>query len=253
MLSVMVIAKNEADNIERCLSSVSFADEIVVLDSGSEDATVALAKKFTDKVFTTDWQGYGVQKQRALNHCTQPWVLNLDADEWVDERLAKRIQQCIRKENTDAFRIPIVMNFYGKMLKRCSSPQRHVRLFKQEGARFSNDIVHEKVLLPETARVEKIREAIQHHSFRDVSHVIYKINRYSSYSARLRLEKNKKAGIGRAILASSWMFVRCYFLQRGFLDGRAGFLFAVFNAQGAFYRAVKQAYPDVALEDLPSP
>ncbi len=252
MLSVMVIAKNEADNIGRCLASVDFADEIIVLDSGSEDATISIAREYTDKVFMTDWRGYGVQKQRALMHCKGDWVLNLDADEWVEPKLREAIKKAIANNAADAWRIPIVMNFYGKALKHCSSPTRHVRLFKREGASYSDDIVHEKVCLKKDAVVGQISTPIMHRSFRDVSHMLEKMNRYSSYSARIRIEKNKTLGIGRAIVNASWMWFRCYFLQRGFLDGRAGLLFSLYNAQAAFYRGVKQKYQDARLHNLPS-
>ncbi|MCC5791793.1 MAG: glycosyltransferase family 2 protein [Legionellaceae bacterium] len=244
MLSVMVIAKNEADNIGRCLESVQFADEVIVLDSGSEDATVAVARKYTDKVYTTDWQGYGVQKQRALAHCQGTWVLNLDADEWVDPALQAAIRAAIADEKHDAWRVPIVMNFYGKAIPHCASPSRHARLFRRHGAQFSDDLVHEKIILPEGARIGQLKTPIMHRSFRDVSHMIQKMNRYSSYSARIRLEQQQSAGLFRACVSSGWMFLRCYALQRGFLDGRAGFLFAAYNAQAAFYRSVKQIYPD---------
>lgn len=130
MLSVMVIAKNEAKNIERCLRSVTFADEVVVLDSGSEDDTVAIAKRYTDNVFETDWPGYGLQKQRALEKCQGDWVLNLDADESVSDALREQIKSSIQQDEADAFRIPIIMHFYGKPLPHCSSPTRHARLFK---------------------------------------------------------------------------------------------------------------------------
>lgn len=244
MLSVMVIAKNEADNIKRCLESVQFADEIIVLDSGSEDATVAIARKYTDKVYSTDWRGYGVQKQRALRHCNGDWVLNLDADEWVSASLQTAIITAMQEEKFQAWRIPIVMTFYNKALPHCASPSRHARLFRRAEARFSEDIVHEKIVLPQNAQIGQIKTPIMHQSFRDVSHVLYKINRYSSYSARTRIKDKKTVGLGRGLLNSGWMFFRCYFLQRGFLDGKAGFLFAIFSAHGAFYRAVKQAYPD---------
>lgn len=244
MLSVVVIAKNEERNIGRCLESVQWADEIIVLDSGSEDNTVAIANAYTDKVFSTDWQGYGIQKQRALARATGEWVLNLDADESVSEALKQTIIAAISSNTFDAFRIPIRMFFYGKALRYSSSPKRHIRLFRREGARYSDDIVHEKIVLPPQARVGKIHETIQHHSFQDVSHALYKINRYSSYSAEIRLKEKKKVGLLKTLLGTSWMFFRCYVLQRGFLDGRAGFLFAILNAQGTFFRGIKQIYCD---------
>jgi len=250
VLSVMVIAKNEEDNIGRCLESVQFADEIVVLDSGSEDATIAIARKYTDNVYSTDWKGYGVQKQRALRRCTSDWVLNLDADEFVSPALRKEIIQAMQNKKFHAWRIPIVMCFYNKSLPHCSSPSRHARLFLREGAHFSEDIVHEKIVLSENAKIGHIKAPILHRSYRDVSHALNKMNRYSSYSASIRIKNKQTAGVGRAIVNSTWMFLRCYFLQRGFLDGKAGFLFAVLNAQGAFYRAIKQAYPDANFEKL---
>ncbi len=251
MLSVMIIAKNEATNIECCLQSIAFADEIVVLDSGSTDNTVALARQYTDKVYETDWPGYGRQKQRALEYCQGNWVLNLDADEYVSDSLRATIIDLMKEESKDAYRIPIIMHFYGKPLPHCSSPIRHARLFKRAGAYFSDDIVHEKIVLPKGSRIGQLKEPILHQSFQDISHVLSKINRYSSYSAKIRLKTKKKSGVSVTLAKSIWMFVRCYLLQRGFLDGRAGLLFAIFNAQGTFFRGIKQLYPDVDLKNLP--
>jgi len=251
MLSVIIIAKNEQLNIRHCLESVAWADELIVLDSGSTDDTVAIAREFTDKVFSTDWQGYGIQKQRALDHATGDWVLNLDADESVDERLKEQIMLAMASNDNDACRIPIQMYFCGKPLRFSSSPSRHVRLFKREGARYSADIVHEKIVLPENTRIGQLLAPIEHHSFQDVSHALYKINRYSSYSAKIRLKKNNPASMSKTLASSSWMFLRCYFLQRGFLDGKEGFLFALLNAQGSFYRGIKQLYPDREIDKLP--
>lgn len=247
MLSVVIIAKNEEINLRRTLKSLSFADEIIILDSGSTDDTVNVAKEFTDKVFSTepsDWQGYGIQKQRALAYAQGDWVLNLDADEVVDEQLNDEILSAIRSSNFDAYRVPIRMFFYGKLLRYSSSPDRHIRLFKNKGAKFSDDIVHEKIVLPHGAKIGKLKNALIHHSFKDVSHVLYKINRYSSFSAKVKLKENRHTNMLKTILATSWMFLRCYFLQRGFLDGKEGFLFACFNAQGTFYRGIKQIYRD---------
>ena len=251
MLSVVIIAKNEEINIQRCLESVQWADEIILLDSGSSDRTVAIAKEYTDKVFTTDamdWQGYGIQKQRALAYASGDWVLNLDADESVDDALKSAIISAIEADEADAFRIPIQMYFYGKRLRYSSSPKRHVRLFKRRGACYSHDIVHEKIMLPHDAIIGKLKVPIMHHSFRDVSHVLYKMNRYSSFSAKTHIMEKKQAGFLKTLLGMSWMFFRCYFLQRGFLDGREGLLFAFFNAQGTFYRGIKQLYHDQHIE-----
>lgn len=251
MLSVIIIAKNESKNIRRCLESVRWADEIIVLDSGSEDDTVAIAKEYTQKVVETDWQGYGIQKQRALVLATGDWVLNLDADESVSEALKQAILTVISKNQADAYRIPIRMCFYGKSLRFSSSPKRHARLFKRENAHFSPDIVHEKIILPANAIIGKLNIPIMHHSFQDVSHALYKLNRYSSYSARIKQDQHKKPSLIKTCISTLWMFIRCYILQLGFMDGKAGLLFAVLNAQGSWYRGIKQLYPDQLIADLP--
>ena len=243
-LSVIIIAKNEADNIRRCLESVAFADEIILLDSGSTDDTVAIARRYTSRVYETDWQGYGVQKQRALAYATGDWVLNLDADEFVTPELKTIILSAIKKPMVDAYRVPIRMFFYGKPQRFCSSPKRHVRLFKREGARYSDDLVHEKIILPENVKIQQIKLPILHHSFRDIRHALHKLNLYSSYSAKIALSRQKNMSLSKTISSTLWMFFRTYILQGGFLNGRAGLFFALYHAQGSWYRGMKQLYPD---------
>jgi hypothetical protein len=251
MLSVVIITRNEAHRITRCLASVAWADEIIVLDSGSTDNTVDIAKTFTPHVFTdTNWQGFGVQKQRVLSHATGDWVLNLDADECVDAPLKARMQQAMKSERFDAFRVPIRMCFYGKPLRFSSSPTRHVRLFKRAGARFSGDHVHEKIVLPRHARIGQLKTPIWHDSFLDLSHALQKMDKYSSSSALIRVGKKRRSSILRSILGAGWMFLRCYVLQRGFLDGRAGLMMAILNAEGSFYRSIKQVYRDQAMLEV---
>lgn len=252
MLSVIIIAKNEQANIKRCLESVRFADEVIVLDSGSTDNTVAIAKQYTEHVFVTDWKGYGVQKQRALAKASGDWVLNLDADEFVTPALQEVIKKAIASNEADAYRVAIQMVFYNQVLKYSGSPKRHVRLFRRSKARYSDDIIHEKVLMMPGSRIERIKQPILHRSFQDVSHVLYKLNKYSSYSAKVRIDAHKKTGFIRTLISAGWMFGRCFILQRGFLDGRLGFLFALFHAQGAFYRGIKQIYKDRNIDKLPN-
>lgn len=244
-LSVIIIAKNESDNIDRCLKSVaSWVDEIIVLDSGSTDDTVDIAKQYTQHVYETDWQGYGVQKQRALQYATSDWVLNLDADEFIPEHLKKIICDAIQADKADAYRIPIRMVFYDKPLRFCSSPTRHIRLFKRKDARYSDDLVHEKIVLPAAFKIQQLKSPILHNSFRDVSHALAKLNRYSSYSAQMSINKQKKASLSKTLASTVWMFFRCYVLQGGFLHGKAGLFFSLYNAQGSWYRGIKQLYPD---------
>ncbi len=243
MLSVIVIVKNEEANLRRCLTSVQWADEIIVLDSGSTDNSIAVAKEFTPKVYLTDWQGYGIQKQRALEKATGTWVLNLDADESVSAELKDAICLAMKLDKVEAYRIPILLNFYGKSLYYSWSPKHHIRLFKRLGARYSENIVHEAVIVPPSTRVGQLKQAIYHHSFQDISHALYKMNTYSSFSATMR-KKTRSPHFIKTVLGAWWMFFRCYIIQGGFLEGRNGFLLAVLSAEGSFYRGIKIIYPD---------
>lgn len=246
MLSVIIITKNEAGNLRQCLDSISWADEIIVLDSGSTDKTLDIAKEYTDKVYTnTDWQGYGIQKQRALAYATGDWVLNLDADEVASLELKKTITHLmVHKAHADACRIPIKMSFYGQILRFSSSPTRHIRLFKRQGAAYSEDAVHEKIMLPPNSRIEQLKAPIIHQSYRDLSEALEKLNRYSSSSASMRAKTSMPPSFGFVLCNTGWMFLRCYLLKGGFLDGKAGFFMAVFNATGTYYRGMKQIYKD---------
>ncbi|ETO93494.1 glycosyltransferase involved in cell wall biogenesis [Legionella oakridgensis RV-2-2007] len=252
MLSVIIIAKNEEKRIRTCLESIRWADEIIVLDSGSTDKTTTIALEYTENVYETDWKGYGIQKDRALSFATGDWVLNLDADEFVDEDLKQEMIEAMASDEVDAYQVPIRMWFYGKELRHSGSPSRHVRLFKRKDASYSHDIVHEKVILPPKARIGKITHPIRHHCYYDISHAIYKMNRYSSYSARIRLAQKKTTNIMRVIVGTGWMFFRCFILQRGFLDGRDGLVLALLNAQGTFVRGLKQLYPDEDMQRVPN-
>ena len=244
MISVIIITKNEAHNIERCLKSVQWADEIIVADSGSTDDTIAIASQYTSHVYSSDWQGYGVQKQRALSMAKGDWVLNIDADEVVSEELKKAILDATVSNVADAYSIPIRMNFYGKNLRYSGSPTRHIRLFKREGAKYSSDIVHEKIFLPKNAQISRLSSAITHYCYQDVSHALHKLNQYSSATAKIRLKKGYRPSFLGVLISAGWMFFRCFMLQRGFLDGKEGFLLAVLNTEGAYYRGIKQIYPD---------
>lgn len=250
MLSVILITKNEAHRIRHCLDSVRFADEVIVLDSGSTDDTVEIAKTYTPHVFiNTDWQGYGVQKQRALSHTTGDWVLHIDADEWVSEPLKKMLLKVMAEDKVDACRVPIRLCFYDKPLRFSGSPTRHARFFRRQDAKFSDDLVHEKIVLPKGARVKQLNTPLFHNSFIDLSHAIQKMDKYSSYSAKVALDAARPKGFFKSCLGALWMFFRCYFLQGGVLDGKAGFVLSSLSAQGSFYRGIKQMYKDKPVEE----
>lgn len=241
-LTVIVITKNEAHNIEDCLKSVSFADEIIVFDSGSTDNTVALCAPFTDKVTVTcDWPGDGPQKNRALATATSDWVLCLDADERVSPSLAKEIQETIQNTTFAAFDIPYQSTYCGKVIRFGDwRGESHIRLFQRGKAKFTEDIVH--CHLKVQGKKGKLRAPIIHHPFHHLGAMLFKMNDYSTQSAKYRFAKGKKASLWTALSHSIWSFLRGYILKLGFLDGREGFLLAISNAQGTYYRYLKLMY-----------
>lgn len=243
-LSAVIITKNAAKDIQRCLNSVRWANEIIIVDSGSEDETVTLARKYTDKIFVTDWPGFGPQKNRAIAHATCPWILSIDADEWLSDALQQEIIQRIKEENTnhtiDAYWITRQSFFIGKLMKYGSCKNdRIVRLFKNGRAKFTDDLVHERLIV--NGQIGTLKKILMHEPFKNYEDVINKMNHYSSYGAANKIRTGKKASLPQAIGHGLWTFICCYFLQLGFLDGKAGFVMAISNAEGSYYRYLKMA------------
>ena len=236
-LSVIVITKNEADRLDQCLRSIqALADEIIVYDSGSQDNTLEIAAQYTDKIFQTDWPGYGPQKQRALSSAKCDWVLSIDADEVVSDDLAREIVGVLNQDPEEvAFRIPWAVINFGKRLDYGNSSRSVKRLFRRKGACFTQAIVHEKVILPPGSRVGKLKGRLIHYSIRDFEHYLMKNRTYSWLGAQKRFKAGKKGwGLPGAVFRAFWVFFRCYIIRRGFLDGQVGFLVAVMYSQGAF-------------------
>ncbi len=234
-LSVIVITKNEAANIAECLRSVQFADEIVVLDSGSSDGTVQLARELGATVIeTADWPGFGPQKNRALEASRFEWVLSLDADERVPPALAREILAAIQQARHSAFQMPRLTQFCGQWIRHCGwTPDRVCRLFLRNAARFSNDLVHERVeLLHGTAG--QLSTSLLHYSYPDPSHYWRKLESYSQAWAIQRHRRGKSTSMARAAAAAIAAFVRSYVFRLGLLDGSMGFAVCVMQAQAAF-------------------
>ena len=238
-LSVIVITKNEAHSIEKCLESVSWADEIVVVDSGSTDDTVRLCESKGAKVHVTDWPGFGMQKNRAIDLSTCDWVLSLDADETVSPELKEEILGAISREEADAYSLPRSSSYCGRFMRHGGWwPDRVVRLFRRGQARFSEDLVHEKLIVE--GNVLTLSSPLIHVAFTDLEEVLEKIDRYSTAGALMMAKRNKDSSLSKAILHGFWSFFRTYFLKAGFLDGREGFMLAVSNAEGTYYRYLKR-------------
>jgi glycosyltransferase involved in cell wall biosynthesis len=239
-LSVVVITRNEAGVIARCLESVAWADEIVVLDSESGDGTPDIARRLNAKVeTTTHWPGFGPQKNRALDLATGDWILSLDADEWVTPELRAAIERAIAATDGNvAFRMPRLSSYCGRFMRHSGWWPDHVtRLFRRGAARFSGDLVHERLIV--NGAVGTLREPLLHEAIRDLDEALVKMNAYSAASAIMQLERGRKASLAGALWHGAWTFFRTYVLRAGFLDGREGFMLAVSNAEGAYYRYLK--------------
>ena len=227
-LSVTVIAYNEVDRLGDCLESVSgWADEIIVFDNGSTDGTIELAKKYTDNVFVTDWPGFGKQKQRALDKAQYEWVLSIDADERVTPSLKVEIDNVLSSDKPEiAYRIPWAVTIYNKRLDFGRSGRAPLRLFKKNGAKFSEASVHEKVLLPE-GKVGLLQERLLHFTHRNLQHAVRKFNDYAWLWGTERFEKGKRVTFLAPVLHGLWTFFVIYFLRLGLLDGFRGLVMAV--------------------------
>ena len=236
-LSVIVITKNEEDRIERCLASVKdIADEIIVLDSGSEDKTVDIALKYTEHVRITDWPGYGVQKQRALDMATCDWVLSLDADEELTSDLREEIDALLSMGPAyNAYKVQWAEIILGKQLNHGMRSRFVLRLFKRDIAKFSDWIVHEKVILPEGEKTGTLKSRLRHYSVRNYEYLMHKNDKYASLVARRRYQAGASGGglIG-ASLRAFLVFIQIYILRLGFLDGNIGYLMAVMQSQYTF-------------------
>lgn len=237
-ISVLLICRDEADRIEACLRSVAgWANEIVVLDSGSRDGTVEIARRYTDKVWVTDWPGYGAQRNRALDRCTGEWVLSIDADEVVTPELRDEIDRALDEPGRDFTRLkmPWKTYFFGRPLKhgRYTSPQ--AKLFLREGTRFREHLVHESLLMPR--RVDRVlKSPLEHYSWRSYQHVQEKHLKYGCLLAEQKFAKGERGNLPYAALRFVTDFLQQYLLRGGFLDGSRGFLMAMILGQYAFHK-----------------
>lgn len=235
-LSVIIIAQDEADRITTCLESVKeIADEIIVLDSGSSDGTVDISRRYTERVYETDWPGYGPQKQRALEKATGDWVLSIDADEALTPELRDEIRELLSSGPLEsAFRLLWAVTVFGKRLDHGRSARAPMRLFRREGARFTNAQVHEKII-PAAGKIGRTRGRLLHYTHRDFGHYLEKNAKYAWLGAQRRYTEGKRGGgLAGALFRAVWVFFQIFIIRGGFLDGRVGFLVAALYSQGAF-------------------
>jgi glycosyltransferase involved in cell wall biosynthesis len=238
-LSVIVITRNEAARLQACLESVAFADEVVVVDSGSTDDTLAIAESMGARIVQTpDWPGFGPQKNRALDLATGHWILSIDADERVTPRLRAEIESAIAEGGFAAYSMGRYSSYCGQYMNHSGwYPDRVVRLARRRCARFSDALVHESLRVQ--GSVGRLEGELLHESYADLDTVLDKINRYSGAGARELHNHGVKGTLAKALGHGLWAFVRTYVIKRGFLDGRLGLVLAISNAESTYYRYLK--------------
>lgn len=238
-VSAIIITKNAGTMIRRCIDSVAWADETIVVDSGSTDDTAEICCEMgVNFSVTSDFPGFGPQKNRALDLATGDWVVSIDADEWITPELRDEMRAAMAKPAAAAYAVPRRSSFCGRYMKHSGWwPDHVIRLFRRDAARFSDDRAHERLLVEGTTR--KLKQPLMHEAISNMDQMLGKMNLYSTASARMLHERGRQASLATAVFHGGWAFFRTYVLRLGFLDGREGFILAVANAEGSYYRYVK--------------
>lgn len=236
-LSVAIITKNEEEKLPRCLKSVSFADEIVVVDSGSSDRTVEIAKGFGCRVFVEDWKGYGPQKNSAVLKCSHKWVLLLDADERVPDETMKAIETALENRGAAAYSFRRKNFFHGKWVKHSGNwPDRNIRLVDKDKGSFRG-MIHERWATD--GLVKELDDCILHYGFSNYSDLLKTMNRYSTMTAEEQFSSGRKTGPLSAVSHGASMFLRNYLFKGALLGGLDGLVIAMTKAGGSFFKYAK--------------
>jgi glycosyltransferase involved in cell wall biosynthesis len=241
-LSVVVITLNAEAHVERCLKSVSWADDIVVLDSGSTDRTRDIAQSLGARVFNEEWRGFGPQKRRVTELALHDWVLSLDADEGLSEKAALELRHLLEYEPDrlaahDAFRFPRISFHLGRWIRHGGwYPDWQMRLYDRRRTGWSDDVLHEKVV---ASSFGTFKNPIEHWVFKDAADQVQTNNRYSTLGAEQLLKKGRRFSLFNLIVKPKVKFFETYIWKRGFLDGMPGFIIAVGAAYSVFLRWAK--------------
>ena len=240
-ISAVVIAKDEARDVEACLRSVSFCDEVLLLDSGSRDGTQDLARAAGARVVETDWPGYVAQKERGARLAAHDWVLSLDADERVDDRLRARLERLRDGPEPMAagFEMTRHVFYLGRWIDHGGwYPEWRTRLFDRRRARWGGTEPHDRVELD--GPLERLADGeIHHFTYRTLSEHLAQIDRFTTIAAAERVAAGRTASLVGMLFRSPWRFFRMYVLRAGFLDGRAGFVLAALAAYYVFLKYAK--------------
>lgn len=237
-LGVVIITKNEEKNIARCLESVKWADEVIVVDSGSTDKTLEIAQSYGVKVYHQDWLGFGEQKNIAIGKASSTWLLALDADEVITDELKKSILSVIENNQHSVYKFKRLSQFCGQWIHHGDWGRDVItRLFKRTEAKYSNDIIHERLIT--THNPQLISGILLHYSQDSITSSLKKMNDYSDGTSTILWQKGKQTSLIKANLHKHWTFLRGFIMRLGFLDGKRGYLIAKLSAYGSYFKYVK--------------
>jgi len=239
-ISICIISFNEEQNIRRCLESATWADEIIVVDSMSQDKTVEIVREYTDNVYQKAWPGYVEQKNFALSKAKGEWILSVDADEEITESLRNEILDEIQKDGAkDGYRIPRRSFYLGRWINHSGYyPDRQLRLFRRKRGHWTGGRVHERVDVQ--GSIGELKGDLLHYPYKGIiSGQLQTVNSFSSLMAEDMYERGKRYHTSLLLLRPTFKFFEVYLLKLGFLDGVAGFIIAVTSAYAMFVRYVK--------------
>lgn len=238
-LSVVIITHNEEDNIRECIESVQWADEVIVIDSGSTDKTEEICRAFGVHFIKETWKGFAHQKNSAIEKATQDWILSLDADERVTPELKAEITDVIRSNNPkDGYSIARKNFFLGRWIKRCGwYPDYNLRLFQRGKGLFGIREVHEAVKI--NGATGHLKYPMEHHTYKSLEDFMERLDRYSTLAAQELLKENKAYGILHIMFRPLYTFISMYLLRLGFLEGYYGFVISVLYAFYTFLKYTK--------------
>ena len=234
-ISAVLIVKNEAHHLRECLDTLTWADEIVVLDAGSQDETCAIAREYTDNVsVNTDWQGFGVQRQRAEALASHEWILMVDADERITPALQKSIQKAVQG-GPAVFSLGRLSWCFGRFIRHSGwYPDWVARLYPKGQASYNAALVHEKLVVPDGLAVKRLSGDLLHYTYRDLRHYLEKSAHYAQAWSEQRAAQGKTATLASGFTHGLACFVKMYLLKAGFKDGKQGFLLALLSAHSTF-------------------
>lgn len=238
-VSAVIIAKNEEKKIANAIKSVLWADEVVLVDSGSTDRTVDIAARLGVRVIEHQWVGFGPQKQFAADAAENDWILSIDADEVVTPELSQEIRQTLSSgPQHDGYYLPRLAYYYGRPIRHCGwYPDWQLRLFDRRLGKWSGAVIHESVMMPANASVAKLRNDLLHYSIDSFAeHAKMIQERYAPLSAEQMLKIGKRTNMAKTMFLPAWTFFHSYVVRLGFLDGFAGFAISGFAAYNVFLK-----------------